>query len=465
MSNRESIMRRVITVLTVIGVLTGLFVLGAGCGGAGGGGGGDLPDLPETPGSVGGGVQEGTFTVTALDRYSGSPVIGANVYVAIGSSAFHLPTTSTGTAVFPGLSPGPVTVTIIAASYIPITIVDIDAAAVTIPLDADSYSSASHTITLNGLTTPVIDGRGAIVWSNPRAGLAFSVMDGGSGNPVTYPDPVVIDLVDNWPVAIVSYVFDASEDPDNILQAYMEYTSGPPSGGIELNLTSGSMKQVSGSVTVPGSFDLTIPGVDINIIPSAHLKALGDIFVGDVVDPFITSSTNAVFGTPYANDMRVARIPRDGEYAYVAYLADRSITDEDRVTIHAVRGSYDSLGTTVNFDDFRATATSLSVTTGTLTPTISWTNTKAPGFSGGYFLVVLANNDAGTLDWAFMADGATTSVTLPAYTGNALADSTDYKAFVNALYIPSFDFDNFTYEEFEGGFTHQTSKEYSFTTP
>ncbi len=458
-------MRRIIAVLTVLGVMTGLFVLVAGCGGAGGGGGNGLPDLPETPGSVGGGVQEGTFTVTALDRYSGSAVIGANVYVAYGSSDFHLPTTSTGTALFPGLSPGPVTVTIIATNYIPITIVDIDAAAVTIPLDADSFSSASRSITINGLTSSFIGGRGAIIWSIPRAGLAFSVIDGGSGNPVTDPDPVVVDLVDNWPVAMASYVFDPSEDPDNILLSYAEYTSGPPSGSIELNLTSASMKQVSGSVIVPGSFDLTSPGVDINIIPSAHLKALGDLSVGDVVDPVITSSTNAVFGTPHANDMRVARIPRDGEYAYVAYLADRSVADEDRVTIHAVRGSYDSLGTTVDFDDFKATAASVDVSTGDLTPTISWSNADSPGSSGGYYLVVLANNDAGTLDWVFMADGATTSVTIPAYTGNSLASSTDYDAFVNALYIPSFDFDSFTYAEVEAGYTHQTSKEYNFATP
>ncbi len=135
------------------------------------------------------------------------------------------------------------------------------------------------------------------------------------------------------------------------------------------------------------------------------------------------------------------------------------------MSFHLIRGSYDSLGTTVNFDDFKATATSVNVSTGDLTPTISWTNTEAPGSSGGYFLVVLGNNDAGTLDWVLMADGATTSVTIPAYTGNALASSANYVTFVGALYIPSFDFNSFTYAEVEAGYTHQTSKEYNFATP
>ncbi len=458
-------MRRIIIVFMVLGVLTGILVLAAGCGGGGGGGDG-LPDLPETPGSIGGGVQDGTLMVTALDRHSGSAVIGANVYVAYGTSAFHLPTTSTGTAVFAGLSPGPVTVTIIATNYIPITIINIDAAAVTIPLNATSISRVNRNVTSSGLTPSFIGGRELLTWSNLGGGFDYSVIDDGSGNAVTDSNPIVISLVEDWPLAIASFVFDPPEDPDNILQAYIEYPSGPPSGSIVLNHTSASMKQVSGTLSVPSSFDLMSTDVSVNVIALAYLKALGDLFVGDIIDPIVTDSSTAVFNTSAGNDLRVARIPRDEEYSYIAILMDSRVVDQDRGSAHVVRGSYDSLGTTVNFDDFKATATSVNVSTGDLTPTISWSNTDAPGSSGGYYLVALGSQgSADALDWTLMADGATTAVTIPDYVGEALANSTDYAALVGAIYIPSFDFNSFTYADVEAGYTHQTSKELNFTTP
>jgi hypothetical protein len=264
-------MRRIFGVLTVLGVLTGLFFLAVGCGGGGGGEDG-LADLPEPLGSVGGGVQGGTLTVTALDRHSGSGVIGASVYVAYGVSTAHLSTNCSGTAVFTGLTPGSVTVTIISLSYIPVTILDIDAAAVTIPLDAASISRANRTFTLNGMISSFIGGWGFLSWSNRGGSYPFDVIDDGSGNPVTDPDPVVFDLEEDWPVAIASFVFDPLEDLDNIQQAYIEYPSGPPSGSVTLDLSSASMKQVSGTLTVPSSFDLMSTEVSVYVIASAHLK-------------------------------------------------------------------------------------------------------------------------------------------------------------------------------------------------
>jgi len=467
MSDRESIMRRVFTVLTVLGVMIGLFVLGVGCGGAGGGGGGGLPDLPEVLGSVGGGVQGGTLTVTALDRHSGSAVIGANVYVAYGISAFHLPTTSTGTAVFPGLSPGPVTVTIIAANYSPVTIVNINAAVLTIPMDLVGIpTQINSNITFDGMTPSFIDGKAVLAWSNMGGGLAYSVIDDGSGNAVTDSNPIVIGLMEDLPVAIFGFVFDPLDDPDNIMQAYVEYPGGPPFSSITLNLASASMKQVSGTVTAPASFDLTDPDVEVNVLALAHLKALGNLLAGEVVSPIATISTTAVFGTPTGDDMRVARIPRDGEYFYAALLRDdETVVDPIKGSAYVIRGTYDSLGTTVNFDDFKASATSVNVSTGDLTPTISWKNTDAPGSSGGYFLVVLGDQVTPGFDWVLIADGDTTAVTIPDYVGYALASSTDYDAFVTAIYIPSFDFNSFTYADVEASYTHQTNIEYNFTTP
>lgn len=439
------------------------------CGGGGGGlSSGNAFLLPLTPGSVGGGPHTSGLYVHAVNQYTGDAVGAVTVVVGHGGGAATRTTSAQGYAIFDNLTPGPVTVTLLRSGYIPITIVDVDARLIELPMVAIDMSVGERTIAPLGIPRTYIGGWGE-VYEGPAGGYAFDLVDDGSGGVVTDPDPLVTHLLDDLPTAMLVLAFDPGDPLGlSVHQGYREYPYGPPRGTLHLPMQPRRLRTFGGVLSVPdaadGGFDLSEPEVDVEVLAFAHLAAMGDLTVGRLRDPVtVQSRTFASFETATGNALPVVHVPRDGGYAIGVAIDDDSVPGEERGSVQLYRGAYADMPPVIAFDDFRRPPAGIDVSR-SLTPTVTWTHADPPGRDGGLLAVGLFGDEPET-SWLFLVAGDATSLAVPDYTGLALSPDMAYEVSVGAIYAPTFAFTAFTFAELFASWTHDARAETTFVTP
>ncbi|MDJ0975246.1 MAG: carboxypeptidase-like regulatory domain-containing protein [Planctomycetota bacterium] len=451
--------------LVVFFLVTGLLA----CGGGGDGTAiGTLALLPVEPGGVGGGPQVFALQVRAVRQFTGAPVEGAFVFVDHGGGTRTMATNGAGVASFDNLAPGPVTVTIRHPDAIPITIVDVNARWIELPIMGEPNTRIERTVVPIGIPNSYIGGSG---WVDASFGYGsdFDVVDGGGGLVTTDPSPLELFAGENQPTAVLVHVHDPLDPMGlNVYQSYREFPFGVPGGALPFVMEPRVLRTHAGVVSVPeraiGGFDLTDPDVEVDVFGMAHMAAMGDLYVGWLdAPPTIQTRTFASFETMTGNALRLTHVPRDEVYAIAAGIDDESFPGMDRTSTQVHRAAYPALPPVFEFNDFKRPPADLAVSP-SLTPTVTWTSVDAPGRSGG-FTIVLLSGDAPETSWFFLVPGDTTILEVPTSPGIELTPALDYDVSVGALYVPGFDYDAWTFAQVTSTFTHSTDTRIEFLTP